>query len=258
MSGLPIAIGSLQPGMPRVSMSARARPSAWQCSRRRSVPITGHQQQNYRVRWAVTAGIVVLSTLSGMRLQAAPVEAPLTVPLNEEAAAEVERPTPDNPGAALARARKVRFLFEVKCEPCHGRKEQKGEFDVRTMASLLKGGKSGPALVRGDAEASLLFRRIADDQMPPRAVRYKLSIKSVTVPELAMIRAWIDEGAVDPPPQPGVVEDDGLLVSDEDKTWWAFQKPVQPAIPVLPSMRSSYANWRQKVSICPPRRTVAC
>jgi hypothetical protein len=197
------------------------------------VHITGQKQQNYRVRWAVTAGIVVLSTLSGMRLQAAPVEAPLTVPLNEEAAAEVERPTPDNPGAALARARKVRFLFEVKCEPCHGRKEQKGEFDVRTMASLLKGGKSGPALVRGDAEASLLFRRIADDQMPPRAVRYKLSIKSVTVPELAMIRAWIDEGAVDPPPQPGVVEDDGLLVSDEDKTWWAFQKPVQPAIPVV-------------------------
>ena len=131
----------------------------------------------------------------------------------------------------LLAARQVHFLFEVKCQPCHGRKTQEADLDMRTMASILKGGKSGPALIRGNAADSLLLRRIHDDQMPPRDVRYKLSIQPVSEPEQALIRAWIDGGAIDPPPPPGVVDDDGLLVSAEDKQWWAFQVPVAAAIP---------------------------
>lgn len=131
----------------------------------------------------------------------------------------------------LLAARKVHFLFEVKCQPCHGRKKQEGELDMRTMASILKGGKSGPALVRGKATESLLLRRIYDDQMPPRDVRYKLSIRPVNETEQEMIRKWIDEGAIDPPPPPGLIDDDGLLVSDEDKQWWSFQPPVAAPIP---------------------------
>ena len=127
--------------------------------------------------------------------------------------------------------------MEVKCQPCHGLREQKGGLDFRTPESILKGGKSGPALVRGDAAKSLLYRRIADDEMPPREVRYKMSIKSVTEAELAMIRTWIDNGAVDAPPQPGIVRDDGLLVSDDDREWWAFREPVAPAIPTVEDSR---------------------
>jgi len=131
----------------------------------------------------------------------------------------------------LLAARQVHFLFEVKCQPCHGRKTQEGKLDMRTMASILKGGKSGPALVRGDASESLLLRRTHDDQMPPRDVRYKLSIQPVSEAEQEFIRAWIEGGAIDPPPPPGVVDDDGLLVSAEDKQWWAFQVPAAAAIP---------------------------
>ena len=69
------------------------------------------------------------------------------------------------------------------------------------------------------------------DQMPPRDVRYKLSIQPVSEPEQELIRKWIDDGAIDPPPPPGVVDDDGLLVSEKDKQWWAFQAPVAAAIP---------------------------
>jgi hypothetical protein len=102
---------------------------------------------------------------------------------------------------------------------------------MRTMASILKGGKSGPALVRGKAEESLLLRRVHDDQMPPRDVRYKLSIRPVSESEQELIRKWIDQGAIDPPAPPGLIDDDGLLVSDEDRQWWAFQPPVAAAIP---------------------------
>jgi hypothetical protein len=128
-------------------------------------------------------------------------------------------------------ARKVHFLFEVKCQPCHGRKQQEGELDMRTMASILKGGKSGPALVRGTAADSLLLRRIHDDQMPPRDVRYKLSIRPVSEPEQELIREWINGGALDPPSPPPVIGDDGLLVTEADREWWSFRPPVAAAIP---------------------------
>ena len=128
-------------------------------------------------------------------------------------------------------ARRIHSLLEVKCMPCHGRAEQQGGLDLRTMASALKGGKRGPALVRGDAEKSLIVSRIANDEMPPRDVRYKRSIKPVTESELKQIRKWIDHGAIDPPSPPGLVRDDGLLVDDKDRSWWAFQKPKAVAVP---------------------------
>ena len=131
----------------------------------------------------------------------------------------------------LLAARRVHFLFEIKCQPCHGRKKEEKELDMRTMASILRGGESGPALIRGNAAEILLLRRIHDDQMPPRDVRYKLSIRPVTESEQELIRKWIEAGAIDPPPPPGVVDDDGLLVRDEDRQWWAFQSPVAAAIP---------------------------
>lgn len=151
-----------------------------------------------------------------------------------DAAARQELATVDEAlSPELLAARKVHFLFEVKCQPCHGRKKQEGDLDMRTMASILKGGKSGPALVRGNAADSLLLRRIHDDQMPPRDVRYKLSIRPVTESEQEFIRKWIDGGAIAPPLPPGVIDDDGLLVIDEDRQWWAFQLPVAAAIPTV-------------------------
>ena len=133
----------------------------------------------------------------------------------------------------LQLARRVQFLFEVKCYQCHGRKQQKAGLDLRSMASILKGGKSGPALVRGNAEKSLIVRRIQADQMPPRNMRYLLSIKPVVDGELKRIVQWINDGAVSPPPRPGVVKDDGFLVSDRDREWWAFQSLGQPRLPTV-------------------------
>jgi len=128
-------------------------------------------------------------------------------------------------------ARRVRFLMQIKCQSCHGRAKQEGGLDLRTLAAALKGGKSGPALVPGNAASSLIVKRILADQMPPRDVRYKLSIKPVTETELAMIRQWIDRGAEVPPPPPGTIADDGLLVTEDDRQWWSFQSPQRSEVP---------------------------
>ncbi len=131
----------------------------------------------------------------------------------------------------LLLARRVHFLLEIRCQPCHGRNKQEGGLNVCTMVDILQGGDSGPAIVQGDAGSSLLLQRVHDDEMPPRDVRYKLSIRPVTEPEQQMIADWINSGAVAPPPPPGVINDNGLLVSNEDRTWWAFQPPVAAAVP---------------------------
>ena len=68
--------------------------------------------------------------------------------------------------------REVRPILESTCVECHGIEKQKGGLRLDTLAYAEKGGDSGPALVAGNLEDSLLLDRIflpADDDeiMPP-------------------------------------------------------------------------------------------
>ena len=74
-------------------------------------------------------------------------------------------------------------------------KEIKGEFDLRTLASTIKGGESGePALVPGKPEQSPLYLAVTRKHkdwsaMPPKEAerhiaRYKLPKAFVFVPEI--------------------------------------------------------------------------
>src|SRR5579862_2164684 len=71
--------------------------------------------------------------------------------------------------------RKIRPVLAERCLACHsaGAKKQKGGLALDTREGLLKGGDSGPALVSGDVEKSLLLKaiRYADPELrmpPPR------------------------------------------------------------------------------------------
>src|SRR5260370_15865110 len=68
-------------------------------------------------------------------------------------------------------------ILGAKCFVCHGRREQKGGLDLRTRATLLKGGKSGPAIVPGKPDDSLLIRKIAGHEMPPRKLQKQYSLR---------------------------------------------------------------------------------
>ena len=48
-------------------------------------------------------------------------------------------------------------LFKAKCLACHGAASQRGTLDLRTPASTLKGGATGPAVVAGTPDRSLLM-----------------------------------------------------------------------------------------------------
>jgi len=51
----------------------------------------------------------------------------------------------------------IKPIFESSCIKCHGRGRDKGHFRLDTRDTLLKGGDSGPAVVPGKSEESLLI-----------------------------------------------------------------------------------------------------
>jgi len=85
-------------------------------------------------------------------------------------------------------------VFAEKCWRCHNpeRMVRSGNLDQTTMGGMLAGGDSGPALVPGSAEKSLIVEAIRwtdpEFQMPPKE---KLSPE-----QIAAIEQWINEGAV--------------------------------------------------------------
>ncbi len=123
-------------------------------------------------------------------------------------------------------------ILHVRCAACHGKRKQEGGLDVRTQASLLKGGKSGPAIFPGRPEESLLIKRIVSEEMPPKEMQLDYAVRPVTSSELEELREWIFAGAPVEPVQ--VMKVDGgpdPLVAEEDRQFWSFQPPKRPQVP---------------------------
>jgi cytochrome b subunit of formate dehydrogenase len=76
-------------------------------------------------------------------------------------------------------------LFVSKCGQCHTGPGALAEFDTSTYDGVLEGGTSGPAIVPGDVESSLLITRQAEGNHPGQ----------FSGDELALIRAWIESGS---------------------------------------------------------------
>src|SRR5262245_32677342 len=81
---------------------------------------------------------------------------------------------------------KIRPLFADHCYQCHSAKAEKvkGGLRLDTSESILKGGSSGPALVPGDLNGSILIKAVRhsdpDLQMPPKE---KLSAEQIALLE---------------------------------------------------------------------------
>ena len=122
-------------------------------------------------------------------------------------------------------------ILYVKCLVCHGKQNSEGGLDMRTRASLLKGGKSGPAIILGKPEESLLLKRIADGHPTPE-MQNEYFVRPVTSDETEKISEWIAAGA--PPETDELLHiGDGVdpLVREDDRQFWAFQSPKRSEPP---------------------------
>lgn len=125
----------------------------------------------------------------------------------------------------------VRPILKANCFHCHGEEEEiESGLDLRLRQLIVGGGDSGPAIVPGDPEASLLYVRVRDGEMPPG--ENKLPVASVNI-----IRRWIADGAKTLRPEPTEITRE-LRITTEERQFWSFQPIRKPNAPhVDPGLR---------------------
>ncbi len=120
----------------------------------------------------------------------------------------------------------VRPILKAQCFHCHGEDgELKGGLDVRLARSILNGGKSGAAVVPGNALESHLLKLVREGEMPKGKAKLKAS-------QIETIERWIAQGAKTARPEPEKLGAEHAF-TDEERAWWAFQsiqKPVKPTV----------------------------
>ena len=79
-----------------------------------------------------------------------------------------------------------------RCFQCHGETLRLSDLDLRTREGMLKGGTHGPALVPGNAEGSLLYKRIAGIEAPLMPMP---PVQPLNPREIGLIKDWINQGA---------------------------------------------------------------
>jgi hypothetical protein len=87
--------------------------------------------------------------------------------------------------------RQVHPLLAARCLMCHSAEKRSGGLSLATYGDVLEGGRSGAAVRPGNSAASLLLHRVNGESQP----RMPLGGVPLSAAELAILRAWIDDGA---------------------------------------------------------------
>lgn len=126
------------------------------------------------------------------------------------AAQENARPPAADGGKGAGKApppvsysREIHPLLMLRCSGCHGpdrwwvpRERAERGFDVTTYESLMKGGKSGPAVVPNRPEGSLLVRYLESKSLViGNMPRMPFNGAPLPPDQIALFKRWIQEGA---------------------------------------------------------------
>jgi hypothetical protein len=116
---------------------------------------------------------------------------------------------------------RVKPLLRTRCYACHGGLKQKAGLRVDTVDLMLRGGDSGPVVVKRGPDESLLLERVsardAAVQMPPEHEGEPLTPEQVT-----LLREWIAAGAPGPPDE---------RPEEDPRSHWAFRPVERPPVP---------------------------
>jgi hypothetical protein len=121
-------------------------------------------------------------------------------------------------------------VLSKNCFECHSHAsgKLKGGLSLDWRSGWERGGESGPAIVPGSPEKSLLIKAIrrADDnlQMPPK--------KALAAEEVALLEEWVRRGA----PDPRVSKPGPATRNAQD--WWSLKPLRRPAVPVAEGVKN--------------------
>ena len=130
----------------------------------------------------------------------------------------------------------IRPILATRCYACHTGSES-GGLRLDSREGLLKGGKSGPAIVPGKPDDSLLIQATtyqhARLKMPPA--------EKLENSEIAALNRWVKEGAEWPANSPVVVPAGPKYnITAQQRAFWAF-RPVKAQPPPVARL----IQWRK-------------
>jgi hypothetical protein len=121
---------------------------------------------------------------------------------------------------------KIRPVLAKNCYGCHSSetKSPMGGLFLDTRKGVLTGGKSGPAIVPGKPEDSLLIQAIQykGRRMPPSGQLPDTSVADLT--------RWVAMGAPDPR-EPNTAAPTSSIDIEKGRQYWVFQPPQKTAVP---------------------------
>src|SRR5262249_53151679 len=116
--------------------------------------------------------------------------------------------------------RGIQPVFNRACYSCHGPEVQMSGLRLDSKGAATSGGRHGRAINPGAASESPLYNRVAGlaglERMPFRGT-------PLSPVEIALIKAWIDQGAEWP--------DEPILQQSTTKKHWAWVPPRRPSVP---------------------------
>jgi hypothetical protein len=145
--------------------------------------------------------------------------------------ARAAEPAPLKPEDVQFFESKIRPVLVEHCYKCHSHSADriKAGLLLDSRDALLHGGNSGPAIVPGNPDESLLIQAIRytdeDLQMPPEEHGGQLDAR-----EIADLTEWVRRGAPDPRV---TLAASGKSYGGVGRQHWAFQPVSQPAVPAV-------------------------
>ncbi len=120
----------------------------------------------------------------------------------------------------------IRPLLIKRCFECHSEDNSEGGLRFDVADTVTKGGDSGPAIVPGNPQASLLVSaiRYEDLEMPPD--------EPLSLEERSALESWIERGAYWPIHQSA----DHDAKAKSQQTWWAAQPIDAGVVPQAPAL----------------------
>ena len=141
-----------------------------------------------------------------------------------------QEPQPSAEAVRFFEAR-IRPVLADQCLKCHGPEKQKAGLRLDSRSAMLGGGDTGPAIVPGQPEESLLVAALGygedGPQMPPS--------KKLSNEQIDAFSRWVEMGAPwpggDTAVAPSATRKPGYAITDRDRGHWAFRPVTRPEAP---------------------------
>jgi mono/diheme cytochrome c family protein len=126
---------------------------------------------------------------------------------------------------------RIRPVLSANCFACHTTSKL-GGLRVDSRVALMEGGKSGPAIVIGQPDDSLLIRAVS--QVDPK-LKMPMAGNKLKDNEIADLKYWIKIGAPWPDAPRAKVEPaaNKFTIRPEQRAFWSFQPLQKPAVPAV-------------------------